>query len=305
MAERNEAQHLVYSDHYANAAADDEDDLMRQKIIDRYGGDSSQEDDTASDSGFTGIAQYVMDSSDDMKSKTKKLVIPVFVAIGIAAGVMIVTGLVGGFIGGIISMLAIVAMTWVGAFLGMFGTYLWGTLEDGIARLKDQNNEYEGEIGTLTDTRDQLSDMTKSFFISVGELQWVNSDEFEEHLDEFNELREALQQIHGNNKQLQDLLNDFAIIAKEQDQLMSVMKENERAQILAIFYEVGIHDGYPGLNEEEYDIFLDRIDPRLRALFREAGTFKENSYGDGVIDLEEFEPVLHNVVDKLQSEHEL
>eukprot|EP01083_Nonionella_stella_P046503 124543_1 len=298
MAERNEAQHLVYSDHYANAAAHDEHDHMKEIIIDRFGGDSSEEDD---DFGFTGMAQYVMDSSHDMKSKTKKLVIPVFVAIGIAAGVMIVTGLVGGFIGGIISMLAIVAMTWVGAFLGMFGTYLWGTLEDGIARLKDQNNEYEGEIGTLTETRDQLSDITKSFFISVGKLQ-DNADEFEEHLNEFDELREALQQTHGKNKELQDLLNAFS---EQQDQLMSVMKENERSQILSIFYEVGLSDGYPGLNEEEYDIFLDRIDPKAQALFKGAGTFKEHSRGDGVIDLEEFEPVLHNVVDKLQSEHEL
>eukprot|EP01083_Nonionella_stella_P163364 537468_1 len=103
MAERNEAQHLVYSDHYAHQAAHDEHDHMKEIIIDRFGGDASEEDD---DSGFTGMAQYVMDSSDDMKSKTKKLVIPVFVAIGIAAGVMIVTGLIGGFIGGIISMLA-------------------------------------------------------------------------------------------------------------------------------------------------------------------------------------------------------
>ena len=121
-------------------------------------------------------------------SRTRKIIIPAFIAIGVCALAMMFMGIFGSSISGWISMLALVAMTWFGSMMGMTGSYLFGTISETIGVMKKENDKMGFNISQLSDVRKQLKSTTKGIFYEVGKLQ-QDSKELDDSLKQFDELR--------------------------------------------------------------------------------------------------------------------
>eukprot|EP01083_Nonionella_stella_P122141 367322_1 len=231
----------------------------------------------------------------NIKSKTRKIVYPIYILIILCSFVMIFLGIFGPSISSLISILSLCAMTWVGAIVGMIGVYLWGTVEDCVDWFKQQNNNYENSIDDLKQTRSEIRQIAKQVFDNVRDLQ-RESKELSTHLEAFEELRHSLQAICGDNQDLNHMLDE---LNDQYMDLATVISQNERASLLAIYYEVSILDREEGLSKRDYQKFLARLNQKTKQLFLNQGDFDALQLDEsGRLGLEEFETILDDVIAK-------
>eukprot|EP01084_Bolivina_argentea_P232551 391933_1 len=231
----------------------------------------------------------------NIKSKTRKIVYPIYILIILCSFVMIFLGIFGPSISSLISILSLCAMTWVGAIVGMIGVYLWGTVEDCVDWFKQQNNNYENSIDDLKQTRSEIRQIAKQVFDNVRDLQ-RESKELSTHLEAFEELRHSLQAICGDNQDLNHMLDE---LNDQYMDLATVISQNERASLLAIYYEVSILDREEGLSKRDYQKFLARLNQKTKQLFLNQGDFDALKLDEsGRLGLEEFETILDDVIAK-------
>ena len=231
----------------------------------------------------------------NISKKTRKLVYPLYILIALAALAMIFMGLFGDDIASLISMLTICTMTWVGAIVGMLGVYIWGTVEDCVDWFRAQNDKFESNIDHLKETRTEVKRIAKDVFDDVKKLQ-DHSKELSKHLGAFEELRNSLEEICGENQKLEEMLDE---INDQYKDLVTVISQNERASLLSIYYEVSILDRDEGLSRREYEKFLGRLNNKTKQLFKQVGDFDELDEDDsGVLELDEFEKILDKVIAK-------
>merc|ERR1712228_355986 len=91
-------------------------------------------------------------------------------------------------------------------------------------------------------------------------------------------------------------------VNKQYDDLVTLIGNNERAQLLSIYYEVSTKDREDGLSENEYQRFLGRLNEKTRQVFFRQGSFDVLSGEDDIMQLEEFEKVLDKVIEEQQQE---
>ena len=263
-----------------------------QSVINRFAGDVTQKELELGDDPEFAFKPAIF-------SKTKKIVIPIFIIIAIAALIMMISVFVSSDdIGGIIAVLSICAMTWFGAIIGMVGTYLWGSVEDAIDYFKQENDKYHTNLEDLKGIRSNLRDETKGVFFAVGKLS-KNAKDLERHLEEFDELRRELSEICESNEELNEMMD---AVNKQYEDLVNLIGNNERAQLLSIYYEVSTKDREDGLSAWEYERFLGRLNGRTREYFEKQGSFDVLSGDDDIMDLQEFEKVLDKVIEEQQEE---
>ena len=229
------------------------------------------------------------------QKKTRKLVYPLYIIIALASLAMIFMGLFGDEMASLISILTICTMTWVGSIIGMIGVYVWGTVEDCVDWFRAQNDKFESNIDHLKETRTEVKKIAKNVFDDVKKLQG-HSKELSKHLGAFEELRNSLEEICGENKKLEEMLDE---INDQYKDLVTVISQNERASLLSIYYEVSILDRDEGLSRREYDKFLGRLNNKTKQLFKECGEFDIiDEDKSGVLELDEFEKLLDKVIAK-------
>lgn len=236
----------------------------------------------------------------NISKKTRKLVYPLYIIIALASLAMIFMGLFGDDMAALISILTICTMTWVASIVGMIGVYVWGTVEDCVDWFKAQNSKFEGNIENLKETRTEVKKIAKNVFDDVKKLQG-HSKELSKHLGAFEELRNSLEEICGQNKKLEEMLDE---INNQYKDLVTVISQNERASLLSIYYEVSILDRDEGLSRREYDKFLGRLNNKTKELFKECGTFDSIDVDhSGVLELDEFEDLLDKVIQKQEEKN--
>ena len=127
------------------------------------------------------LSQY-FDSA--ISKQTRKIVYPVYMILIVGALAMVFYGYFGPGEASLVSILIICAMSLVGAFVGMIGLYLWGTVEDCIDWFKGQNNKFEDNLHILSETKDKLKGIAKNVYLDVKQLQ-KHSTELSKHLEAF------------------------------------------------------------------------------------------------------------------------
>merc|ERR1712003_206992 len=114
-------------------------------------------------------------------------------------------------------------------------------------------------------------------------------------LSQYDELKESLKDICGDNQHLNDLIND---VNDMYSSMKNTILSNTRAGILSSYYTAALKDDEEGMSKKEYRRFLSGLDKKTREIFKGFGTFEEIAGEDQLIDLDEFQAL----VDKLLAE---
>jgi len=195
----------------------------------------------------------------------------------------------------------ILGLTYLGAALGSYMTFKYGTLQDAINLLKQMNDDYGHEIDVLRASSTTLSKEVSQFQTSIDALQ-QNQQELENHLQEFDELNNQLQSICKDNENVGDAVTRVNSIMYD---MKDVIKRNESAQLLSLYYDCAFRDGNLGLSKEEYTRFLARLSVNQRKRFEEQGSFeqilKDNNEKDEM-SLKTFLKLLQTILEAMDEE---
>ncbi|ETO11085.1 hypothetical protein RFI_26292 [Reticulomyxa filosa] len=229
--------------------------------------------------------------------KLTKLVVPFFCLIVIFSLFALIIGLI---VSSLQSSLIVEVLIcgFAGGLFGAWGVFKWGTIQEEIDRLKGENQKYEGELIQLRATKDQLSGEVAQVQSSVDNLKG-SVDELNEQLGAFDELRQGLEQIAGTNEDIASVLDNTTKIFRD---MRTLALANEKASILAIYYEVAFRDDEPGLSKQEYERFKGRLSKKQREMFERIGSFENLAGGDKVLDLVEFQEVLEKFLAEVDAE---
>merc|ERR1719203_761104 len=141
-----------------------------------------------------------------------------------------------------------------------------------------------------------LGEETKMVAFEVNKMKEISED-LKAQYEQFEELRKSLAGITEDNEHMLEMVETVNAICKE---TKDVMKQNQRAQLLSIYYDLVSTDstedgGETGENKlamtkRDYERrFLGRLDKEMRAQIREHGGFdRVDRDGDGTIDKDEF-----------------
>lgn len=172
--------------------------------------------------------------------------------------------------------------------------YKWGTVEEQIELFKEENNKYAEEIERLSTTREQLTGEVEKLEETTNGLK-RDVDALKDTLSQYDQLKNSLQEICGDNQELNDLIND---VNDMYSSMKNTILSNTRAGILSAYYTAALKDDEEGMSKKEYRRFLSGLDKKTREVFKGFGTFEEIAGDDLLIDLDEFQVL----VDKLLAE---
>merc|ERR1712154_682158 len=100
-------------------------------------------------------------------------------------------------------------------------------------------------------------------------------------LSQYDELKNSLSEICGDNQQLNDLIND---VNDMYNSMKNTILSNTRAGILSAYYDAALKDDEEGMSQREYKRFLARLDKKTREIFKEFGSFEEIAGDEGLVD---------------------
>jgi len=227
--------------------------------------------------------------------------VPIFYLIAIVSVVCIILMALSIF--GSVYFFVILGVTYVGALLGAYMTYKYGTLQEALKLLKRMNEEYGHEIDVLRSSSQTLQKEVGTIQSSVENLQH-NQEELQGHLKEFDELREQLQSICKDNENIGDALHRVNNIMYD---MKDVIRRNESAQLLSLYYDCAFRDGNLGLSKEEYDRFLGRLSVHQRKRFQDRGSFEQllqiHNNADKDMSLQTFLKILQGILEEMDEEY--
>jgi len=197
----------------------------------------------------------------------------------------------------------ILAVTYLGSILGAYMTYKYGTLQEALNLLKRMNDEYSHEIDVLRVSSQQLNKEVNVIQGTVENLQH-NQEELQNHLKEFDELRDQLQSICKDNEDINTALHRVNNIMYD---MKDVIRRNESAQLLSLYYDCAFRDGNLGLSKDEYQRFLGRLSKNQRARFENLGSFEkllqDNNQQDNEMSLQTFLKILQTILEEMDEEY--
>jgi len=222
-------------------------------------------------------------------NKFGKFIPKIFCGLGIICVILFIAGLAGPndvFWGIVISCFLL-------SILGTWTVYKYGSVSEHIDRLKHENEQYEGELKELSQTRVELGNEVSKLRAEVEHLQG-DANELAKQAEEFNDLRKELEKIAGDNQDLFDVINKTNSIF---DDMRQTVLENERAYLLNCFYTAAFSRDDDGkMNSQEYKKFLARLLPEQRKKFEDLGSFEQLAGEDQLIDLDEFQQMLEKIL---------
>ncbi|ETO21510.1 hypothetical protein RFI_15694 [Reticulomyxa filosa] len=169
--------------------------------------------------------------------KMTKIVVPFFLILLTVGIVCIVLGLVDTALDSdIIGELII--CTIMGGSLGAWGVYKWGTVQEELVRMNEENSKYENEILHLQSTKEALSTQVSEMQSTVNQLKG-SVDELNNQLRCFDELKQELEKIAEHNQDIGTLIDDVTNIFSDMRRLCLA---NEKAFYLGLYYDVAFKD---------------------------------------------------------------
>ena len=208
-------------------------------------------------------------------------------------------GLTGGleFIRNIAFAITAVATSGLG-YYGLYFTHRFGgtarqiaILERAGAVLAAGNQEFENQTERLAQEVTGLNNLTRN---TIRNTQ----NKLEDIVKNGEEIGRIGNAIQTNNEDTIDFFNAIKIIQQLTKQLQRQIGKNE---LVKIFYELeNADDGKPGLNKQEYDVFILRLDKETADAWREVTRgFRRLAGRDDIISYGEFERGLNRVYDFL------
>jgi len=241
---------------------------------------------------------------------TKWIVLPLFFILGLGAAVLIAlnfTNVIETPLGFAILLLATIVVG------GMGSLFVWrfGTVQDVITFMELQNKWYDVTLQSLSDKRMALGDETRKVAFEVEKVK-NESKELNAQYEQFEELRKSLAGITKENEQVLELVETVNSIC---DETRMIIKQNQRAQLLSIYYDLVSTDGAEGgetgeqrlaMTERDYKRkFLGRLDLEMRDRLESLGGFSRvDRDGDGTIDKDEMLGMINEILDTTQDDEE-
>lgn len=167
-----------------------------------------------------------------------------------------------------------------------------------IDRFKGENRKYESELEVLKTSKNKLSSQVRGIQENVQKLN-KNVDELNDTMNQYDQLKKDLEEIAGDNKDLNDMINQINGMYAG---MKAAVVQNQRSSILDIFYDVQFKDKDSGLSSSEYKRFKSRLDKETRTRFEKYGSFEQLSGIDNVIDLAEFQDLLEQILLDMEEE---
>jgi len=190
------------------------------------------------------------------------------------------------------------ACSLIGGLFGAWGVYKWGTIQDEIDRLKGENQKYEGELGELKATKENLASQVTEVQTTVDQLNGSVGD-LNQQLTAFDDLRVELEKMAGSSEDIAALVDKTTKVFHDMRKLALA---NEKASLLSLYYDVSFRDGEAGMNPKEYERFKGRLPKKQREKFEAMGTFQELAGANNNLDLDEFEGILEKFLAIIERE---
>ena len=178
---------------------------------------------------------------------------------------------------------SIIGLCSVGAFLGLYGTFKFGEIDEQMQILKSSNENLKTQVHNVADTGEKLKDSIEEFQNQVDSIM-DNENDLKAQIKAFQKLEQTLKsESKSNNAEIVGFLRDVQTLFRD---FKVLQVQVEKTNLLNLFYEIEFRDDdIEGLNENEYEMFLARLDDETASKFK-MKSFKEMDVnGDGTIDL--------------------
>jgi len=241
----------------------------------------------------------VVDAEMAQLAKWTKIIAPVFLVYGLFVIILTILSIVEvDNSSGWVTFIFVILATIIFSILAALGVYKWGTVEEQIEIFKSENNKYETEIDELRGTKEQLTTEVSKLKETTNALN-RDVDNLKSTLSQYDELKESLQEICGDNKELNSLIND---VNSMYTNMKNTILSNTRAGILSAYYDAALKDDEEGMSEREYKRFLARLDKKTRSIFKSFGSFESIAGDDRLIDLNEFQQLVNKLLEQQADE---
>jgi len=189
----------------------------------------------------------------------------------------------------------IIGIITFGALFGMYATFKFGEIDEQLLELKEHNRQLDEQVKSVAADGDNLASSINAFSAQVDVIM-DNESDLKSQIKAFNRLENELKaEARSNNKEIVQFLQDVQLLFREFKALQITV---EKANLLQLFYEIELRDdGSDGLNKNEYEIFMARLDPETAQKFKSFREMDRN--GDGNIDIDEFQTELNRIYDRL------
>merc|ERR1719410_2316015 len=233
-----------------------------------------------------------VDAEMEQLSKFTKIISPLFLVFALVAVICTFLSIFNvDKANGWVTFFIVALSTVVFSIMAALGVYKWGTVEEQIEVFKGENDKYAAEIDELRQTKTQLAGEVSKLQETTNSMS-RDVDNLKATLSQYDELKESLAEICGDNQALNDLIND---VNDMYSSMKNTILSNTRAGILSAYYTAALKDDEEGMSKKEYRRFLARLDKKTRDVFKDFGSFEQIAGDDGLIDLNEFQ----QMVDKL------
>jgi len=181
----------------------------------------------------------------------------------------------------------------VGALLGMYVTFKFGAMDEQLDRMEQENKEMLNEVKGLRDDGVRMANAVQAFDSQLDEMK-DSEKKLKSQIESLDELEDELKGISTeNNEEIQKWMTEVKQVFGEFQSLQILL---QKANLLNLFYEMECRDDtHDGLNKEEYEAFLFRLDQQTRVKMKK--TFGEmDADGDGILNLGEFQDALEKLI---------
>jgi len=186
----------------------------------------------------------------------------------------------------------------VGCITALFGFYhfrLLAALREQVEKLSKMNQKFKKENIKIVQEVTKLQEAATQLKVMEDVLQ-QSTEKQKENLHHLTQLNQNLSSIGTNNNDTMHKVQNMSktMVSKWKEQLLS----HERRLLSKVFDQLEFKDNNEGIQEDEFNQFLELLPVRYQARFRKLGDFKQLAGDDGKIDYEEFKKLLDNMADQ-------
>merc|ERR550539_489580 len=193
----------------------------------------------------------------------------------------------------------IIGLCSVGAFIGLYGTFKFGEIDEQMQILKSSNEALKAQVNNVADTGDKLKDSIDQFQNQVDSIM-DNENDLKAQIKAFQRLEQTLKsESRSNNAEIVGFLKDVQTLFRD---FKVLQIQVEKTNLLNLFYEIEFRDDdIEGLNENEFDMFLGRLDDETASKFKLKSFEEMDVNADGTIDLNEFQAELDRIYNRMDA----
>ena len=238
----------------------------------------------------------------ELEKNTKRIMFPAFTITIIISAILLIlypfNWINDKYKQDFIGLIIILIITIITAIIAMFGVYKWGEAEAYIEFYAQQNEEYKNNTSKLQSTREKMKNQVEEMQKSVDNLQ-DETVELKHCLESFDELKEALSDIVGEDEEILQLVDG---LNRQYSEIKTMALQKDKAQLLLTYYKML----FGGANrkrfeKEDYQRFLGRLNSSTRELYDNLGGFDAMDVDkDGNVDPEEFMSITEKVLENTE-----